>query len=242
MHTPHRFWKIVALTVLIMGFLGILRLYWGAVHWKNELPLEGLIALYAGVIAFVAIMIQLEEERNAHVAEQERQRRALATAILFEINSFYCDYVGGLQAVLRDMDVEGCKLLGMRMIPADTFPIYRGNAINIGLLEAALVGSLVGFYSDADAYLCALRDYRVESDRYYHQGADPVAEEKARTFLRKIKSAGPEVTKTVQLLCQQLCMIASVQFRAPTVAVAAEEGLTTKEITPSLEGADAQTH
>jgi hypothetical protein len=57
MQTRHRFWQIIALVILIAGLLGIVQVSRGDVHWKNEVGVEGLIALFAAVIAFVALMI-----------------------------------------------------------------------------------------------------------------------------------------------------------------------------------------
>jgi len=70
-----KFWQIIALIALGFGSLGILRLYWGGVHWNNELPFDGSIALFAGLIAFVAIIIQLEGERIARIEESDSQKR-----------------------------------------------------------------------------------------------------------------------------------------------------------------------
>jgi len=220
------------------------------VDWK--MTGDGILAFVGGAFAVIAVLLsnrrsrvnmerQLEVEKKTRSDELDRQKRAVAKAVLFEINNFYCYYVRDVQAFLREKNVESCKLLGIKSISPDPFPIYRGNAITVGVLEDDMVGNIVGFYSTAEAYLTTLRDYRTESERYYHEGGDEVAEEKARTFLGQMKSTGPEITKLIHMLCEELCKVASVPFQAPTIAVAAE-GLTTKQIAASLEGGNAQTH
>jgi len=209
------------------------------VHWKSELPLEGVIALFAGVIAFVAVMIQLEEERNSRVAELERQKRALVKVVLFEINNFYCYHVRDVQEFLKHVDVENCKFLGIKTLSPDPFPVYRGNAGMVGVMDDDMLGNVIGFYSTAEVYLNLLRDYKIESERYFQNTRDEVAEDKARTYLRQMKSTGPEITKLIYVLSEKLSKVAGVEFRSPTIAVAAE-GLTTEQIAASLEGVNAK--
>jgi len=213
---------------------------------------DGILAFVGGASAIIAVLLsnrrslinlerQLGVEEKTRSENSDRQKRALAKAVLFEINNFYCYYVRDVQAFLKEKDVENCKLLGIKSISPDPFPIYRGNAITVGVLEDDLVGNIVGFYSTAEAYLSTLRDYKAESERYYQNSGNLVAEEKARTFLTQMKSTGPEITKLIHVLCEELCKVASVEFRAPTIAVAAE-GLKTEQIAASLEGVNAKTH
>ncbi len=220
---------LVALTVIV----------YRRTDWSKGFTPDGIMTLIAGVLAFAAVQWQMWDQRESLRQEQMRQSRAVAKAVLFEINNFYCYYVRDVQAFLKGQDVLSCKMLGIKSIPSDAFPIYRGNAITVGVLEDDMVGNIVGFYSTAEAYLSILRDYRIESERYYQQGGDKVAEEKARTFLGQVKSTGPEITKLIHVLSEELCKVASVQFRAPIIAVAAED-LATEKIAASLEGGNAQ--
>jgi hypothetical protein len=195
---------------------------------------DGLLAFAGGALALLGVWWsnhqsvknlrkQFEAERNARTEEADKQKRAVAKVVLFEINNFYCYYVRDLQAFLKDKDVENCKLYGMKSISSNAFPIYRGNAVTVGVLEDGIVGSIVEFYSGAEVYLGTLRDYRTESERYYREGGDEVTEEKARAFPKQIKLAGPEITKSVYVLCEKLCKLANVEFRAPTIPVAGEK-------------------
>jgi hypothetical protein len=148
--------------------------------------------------------------------------------------------VRDLQAFLKERDVENCKFLGIKSIPLDPFPIYRGNAVTVGVLDDDMLGSIVGFYSTAEAYLGTLRDYKIESERYFQNCDDEVAEEKARTFLKQIKSTGPEIAKLIHMVCKELCKLASVQFQAPTIAVAAEGLVSEGGVAASVEGINAE--
>ena len=60
--------------------LALLLLRKGSVHWKGDLSADGVATLLGGALAFLAVMVQLEADRNAKVAEQENLRRGQARA------------------------------------------------------------------------------------------------------------------------------------------------------------------
>lgn len=217
MHTPRRFWKIVALTALSLGFFGILRLYWGAAHWKNELPLEGLIALYAGVIAFVAVMIQLEEERNARVAEHERQRRALATAILIEIDHFYVrhliDRAEGSK-VWRQLETNPRAVEVFKLIVGKPAAIFEASADKLGELDEKTSRAIIASYGASAAYLELMKYYQDLSAKGPMSGSLP--ERKALQV--EITRAGDQATQFACWACQLLCELTGTSFSTLMIA------------------------
>jgi hypothetical protein len=164
MQTRHRFWQIIALVILIAGLLGIVQVSRGDVHWKNEVGIEGLIALFAAVIAFVALMIQLEEERNAKTEERERQNNAVARAILFEVDGFCATYLSQPRDLLMQKDINIDRLPRFASVGPNQFPVYRGNAGRIGELPTECVLATVGFFRVADSILSNLVDYTISLD------------------------------------------------------------------------------
>ncbi len=134
------------------GLFGIVHLYRGEVHWRNEVALDGLIALFAGLIAFVAIMIQLETERNARTGEAERQRRAVATAVLLEIDDF-CMHFAHLYDALLNLDQQETEKgkAFMKFVPVE-FTVYPSVADKLGDLGTEATSAVVKFYNKASAF------------------------------------------------------------------------------------------
>lgn len=212
MRARHRFWQIIALIVLIAGLAGIIRLYRGEVHWKNEPPLEGIIALYAGVIAFVAVMIQLEEERNARFAEQDRQRRAIAKAILCEIDNF-CKME--LKQVERNLNSQpsGSEYLASAVgLRSNISEIYKAVSPILGSLSAKSVSAIVEFYSMVGLYEGQWRNYQYSLDMIWRSDLtqeivnafDACARRELnsiRTLIPELKELATEVSNAVAQDC-----------------------------------------
>lgn len=117
-----------------------------AVEWK--LTLDGLMTLIAGVIAFTAVIIQIRSsskqlqeqmkaQRGGQREEQERQKQSVATAILFEIDSIYAQFVDF---------AEDRSLLPESL--GTGFPVFTGNAMQLGLLDHDTVAAVVRFYGE----------------------------------------------------------------------------------------------
>src|SRR5260370_16815941 len=90
-----------------------------AFTFDPKLTLDGIMTLAAGVIAFVAVILQirssrkqielqLEAEKKARTLESERQKQAVARALLFEIVNFYRYSRGHVRPLLDRVDVDEC--------------------------------------------------------------------------------------------------------------------------------------
>ena len=146
-------------------------------QFEAKLTLDGLMTLIAGVIAFVAVIIQIRSsskqvqdqikaQREAEGEERERQRRAIATSILFEIDSFRMielDLVEESLASRNTAATSGPKVynlptaVGMR---TNISEIYKGVAPLLGSLNAKSVSAIVKFYSAAGTYEGLWRTYQ----------------------------------------------------------------------------------
>jgi hypothetical protein len=228
-------WRVIALAVLLLGIAGVLRLYWGGFVWKSGLSNDAIVVLFVGLIAFLAVMIQIEEDRTRRLEDQESETKAVATALLFEIDGFYATYLRQPRELLMGKDVAKDALPRFASIGPNQFPVYRGNASNIGGLPVECVLGLVGFFQQADSILSNLADYAstLERQRRFRLEASTrrtldnvlvlnVEESLARTQLGRIKSVLPEAIKAAHLICHTLCEFVGVPFEYPAVTVAAE--------------------
>jgi hypothetical protein len=126
-----------------------------------KLTLDGLMTLAAGVIAFIAVMIQvrrsshevqrqLNAEKELRSDEQEREKRSLASALLLEIDHFYrgflCRSLKLAQgATGKDVGSDMAFAIGISS-PLD---IYEGNTSKIGILGPEATTAVIRFYKMA---------------------------------------------------------------------------------------------
>jgi hypothetical protein len=114
-------------------------------HLNWTLTLDGVMTLIAGLIAFVAVIIQirlssselkkqLDADREVRKGEEERLKRAVTTAILLEIESVYLLLIEQLRgATFADQPLP------------TSFPVFEGNAGQLGLLHQETVAAVVRF-------------------------------------------------------------------------------------------------
>jgi hypothetical protein len=136
-------------------------------QFEAKLSLDGLMTLVAGIIAFVAVIIQIRSssrqvqdqikaQRDAEREERERQKRALATALVFEIDHCYRAYLPRaltLARGLRGNTLDPKAGVAIRF-EAASFDVYSGNVQSLGTLGAEASGPVIRFYKIA----CDLKD------------------------------------------------------------------------------------
>ena len=204
------------------------------------------MTLAAGILAFVAVQLQMRNQRRAVRQEQERQKKAVATAVLFEIDGFYRSHLRDPRKLLERIDPIKDNLPGIRSVGPTPFPVYLGNASKIGELNMDNVQAIVHFYSAANSYLSILRDYKNSLDRADRakllsmtpRGSPDLSsladEAQARLNLKHMKEALPELIRFAWLVCYYLCRSTGNEFEFPTVGVAAEP-ISMKEFESSSE-------
>ena len=147
----HALYQVFGAIVLVVGILGLVELYRGRIKSIGGLPLADWVVLFVGLIAFLAVMIQIEEQQNARKQEGERHKRAVATGLLAEIEDFKKHHIDPV----RDRPSEETSLV--KIFDESPFTIYEMNAADIGELEMRAVQSIVHFYDLAKEYLAARR-------------------------------------------------------------------------------------
>lgn len=243
-----RMWRLIALGVLLLGIAGILRLYRVGFVWRNGLSLETTVVLFVGLIAFLAVMIQVEAERNARTEETEGQNKAVTRAILFEIDSIFPSMIRETGKALEDTPNREFVVKPHSL----WFPVYEGNSGNLGRLPADRVQEIVQVYGGLRRYLVTLEQYysAVINLHAAHDERGVDWQKLALGYRTELVSATPILTLMIYNASKYLCEYAGVKFESPTVAVAAEDvdllikkvGQTASSATKQRELPNAQTH
>lgn len=225
---------------------------------------DGILAFAGGALALFGVwwsnhqsiknvQKQLAEETEAREQETERRTKAVANAMLFEIDSVYRAHIRPARDTVKDWDPKTGVLFDARSISTQPFPIFSGNARSVGGLEDGFVSQIVKFYTAADLYASAVRDYQKACNRLddglsgqfgsiplpsAHAGASL---HKAREALKRLKEVSPHLVNMAFLACKKLCERTVVEFSAPVIAVAAEN-LSVEAIAEAQKDSYAQTH
>jgi len=201
-------------------------------QFEAKLTLDGLMTLAAGIIAFSAVIIQIRAsskqlreqmrtQRDAEREEQERQKKAVARAILFEIDDFYRYHVRGVRGYLEEIARKGGLLEVVRIAPS-MLAVYRGNTSRLGELPDEVVEVVVHFYSKAQQFFALREDYKGERER--HAGsADHPNNRKERTLFSHLRDSLPGLARAAYIACERLCGFTGVEFKSPRIAIAGED-------------------
>ncbi|MFZ0962547.1 MAG: hypothetical protein WAO35_16755 [Terriglobia bacterium] len=243
-----KFWEAVPVVFLVL-WIG-LRVFHGYFQLGKSLSVDGLgmvgTTLVAAALGFLAILLQvrsssrqlrdqIKAQRDAERKEHERGNKAVAIAVLFEIDGFYRSRLRDLRQFLDRIDPLNDTLPGMMAVDQNPFPVYFGNASRIGDLEDHIVQAVVHFYGEAISYLSILRDYREALNfvdcRAKFSSLSPLrpqdlpsraAEAQARTELKRLKQALPELERFAWLVCYYLCKFTGTEFKFPVIGAAAQ--------------------
>jgi hypothetical protein len=140
-------------------------------QFEAKLTLDGLMTLIAGLIAFAAVIFQIRSsskqvqdqikaQRDAEREEKERQKRAIATAIICEIDSFFAIELDLVEKSLASWDGTSNNLALPAGLRTNVSEIYRGVSPLLGSLSAKSVNAIVKFYSMVGTYEGLWRNYQ----------------------------------------------------------------------------------
>jgi len=180
------------------------------------------MTLIAGLIAFAAVEWQIRVEKQARKEEGARQKRAVAKAILFEIDDFYRSQVQGVGGYL-DGFARKRELCEVVRVPPSLFTVYQANTARLGDLPDEAVEAIVHFYTKAAKFLALREDYRAEREDHSELALDHPDNRKATTLFGHMRDSLPVIAQAAYIACEKLCSIAGVGFKVPTVAVARED-------------------
>lgn len=167
--------------------------------FEPKLTLDGLMTLVAGVVAFIAILLQISSSRRqverqllaqkeARALEEKRLRESVARALLCEIANFYGYYRTQVRPALDRVDVENCMPPTLSAPGVGFFAVYCGNADTLGTFDHLLVEKVVQFYGLAELLLTSIRDYTWNLDREFERVRSVQPSSAPRRLLKQIQN------------------------------------------------------
>jgi len=176
---------------------------------------------------------QLDAARERSDQERERQRRAVATAILFEIDSFYRHHLGQVRDLLALFERSN-QLPGTVPPSSHGFVVYHANASRLGDLPRELAGRIVRFYGMAEHYNVVREDYRarLESEAPQDQGV-------AQIQFRQLKNLTSKLELCAYELSKEFCSYLGLHFDTSVVEIAGTDIRTLEEEVAALDKLEA---
>jgi len=211
-------------------------------HLEPKVSWDGLLTFVGGLLALLAIwrqtshadkglQKQIDLDKKARLEEKETRRKAVAMALLFEIDSFYKSYVRDFLPYTQGDNPS--EMPYIRSIAIRPFPLYEANADSICDLQSDMAADIVSFFSVAECYLCDLRDYKDARDLRLQVGSTAAGLARAATVFQRIRTAAPGIARAVHLISEKMCRLTGVPFEAPRVAIA-EAGFSSVKIAEDL--------
>lgn len=190
-----------------------------------------LIAAAAGFLAILyqvgsgsrQLREQMADQHQASDAELDRQRRAIAKALMFEVDDFYCNHLRYVYDHYRKFDGAIEQLPGVTGMDIRPFAVYDGNTPLLGLLTDDVVRSVVVFYDTARFHLLMVRDYKDLLREYQYGTRLPMAGEEARQVFYYVRGSVPRLTRLAYEACRKLARVTEVPFQKDIVTVAGED-------------------
>jgi hypothetical protein len=210
-----KMWRFIALAVLLLGIAGIFRLYWVGFVWKNGLSNDTIVVLFVGLTAFLAVMIQIEEERTKRSGEQEGHKTALAKAITYEMDSFYSRHLDRddrLKLFQRweKMKADPSAVETFRSVAGNPFVVYQSSAGKLGIFDAGVTVGVIASYSACAAFL--------EVRELYERARDAGDKLLAENLQGVFRESAEDACRLASVTCQQLCRVARIDFSALVIS------------------------
>jgi len=155
---------------------------------------------------------QLDTEKAGREEEHQRRAKAVATAILFEIDNIFRYLVRDVQEFFEHnrgaLDFAG-RLLDKR-IEKMPFTVYESNAGVPGTLEGPLVQGVVSLYGGFAAYLTTLNYLSAATDRARAASLGDSRRAEVEMFAKQAMDTVPHLLKLAEEVCARLCEFTGV--------------------------------
>ncbi|MGB7023502.1 MAG: hypothetical protein WBD73_06860 [Candidatus Acidiferrales bacterium] len=198
--------------------------------FDHKLSWDGLLTLLGGFLALFGIWWQvrhadeglrkqLQAEKDGRAGERHERRRALSTAILFEIDRFYRYYVKNL---LKDLESkpQGQPYPVLEAPGPAPFPVYATNCGQIGELDSVLAAAIVDFYTSAQRHALRICDYVEKCNAAQARGSGI-----SSSLSSSIGSGGENLIPLAYIACAYLCAYAGIPFTTAKFDVARGEDM-----------------
>jgi hypothetical protein len=200
--------------------------------WDGLLTfITGILAFVAGLLAFFGIrsqirhadaglQTQLDAEKKARENAANEQRKAVATALLFEIDNHYRsnirDIVRYLEEHRNDPDPTVIKSPG-----SNPFPVYAGSSKLLGVLPTVLVEIVVNYYGELRGYVATFNLY-LKGYEIFLEGNTTIGRAVMRTLIPRIITEAVAITQLAYTTCGLLCEFMGAEFSFPRIGVAGD--------------------
>lgn len=164
-------------------------------------------AIIAAAVAIAVMVLQRRGEQRDRKDEQTRRRKALATAILFEIDRFYRLYIDKL---LVDLSASQSQCPILEAPGPSAFPVYTANCGHLGDLDRRLVEVIVDFYAPAQRHALRLQALALS--------------------LPKMKSSSEQLIPLAYIACAYLCEYTGIPFKPARLTIAKGKGMSQDEL------------
>lgn len=157
-----QFWLVVVVvSIVLYGGLTVFHRY---TQLGRSLSVDGLAmigtTLVAAAIGFLAILLQvrssskqlrdqIREQRDAERTEQERQKKAVASALLLEIDNFYLRHLIDREIgakVWRQLDANRQTVEVLKLIIGAPFVIFEASADRLRELDESTSRAVIASY------------------------------------------------------------------------------------------------
>lgn len=171
---------------------------------------DGLLAFLGGLLAFVAILIQvhfankglrtqLDNEKKTRESASNGRRRAITGALRTEILGFARSYNAVAEERLKQFDLHKQNVLdvGFPVPHANPFPVFFANAYVIGEYPEKLAESVVSFYQAAESFLIRLSEFHQIRTEFYRSQHQQQASLLAGSAMKNIRDELPNVGESI---------------------------------------------
>jgi len=194
-----------------------------SMHIDWTLTADAIATLIVGLVAFVAVIIQIrsssnsvraqiEGEKTVRLEEENRRRQAVARALLFEVVNFYRNYQTRVRPELDPGQSSGVKVPALGSPGSGAFAVYRANAGRLGDFDAAVVESVVSFYVEAEWFVSTLESYRwsLYRELELYKTLQPCST--PLIHLSRLRERMPHLEQGALTASRALCQIAGVTY------------------------------
>jgi hypothetical protein len=187
------------------------------------LTADAVATLIAGVVAFVAVIVQIrsssnsvsaqiEAEKKAQWEEESRRRQAVARALLFEVVNFYRYYQKQIRSQLDAGKSLGVQVPTLSAPAVGSFAVYHGNAGKLGDFDSATVESVVSFYVAAQWFVSTIESYQTNLYRELELYTSLQPASAPVTLLARLRDDMPHLEQAALTACRNLCKVAAIEY------------------------------
>jgi hypothetical protein len=195
--------------------------------WCKGFTPDGIMTLVAGVLAFAAVQWQMWDQRRTLLQEQERQKKAVAAALLSEIDCFYLAGLSGRSELFESWERMGSDPKSLEVfytVVGKSFVVYESLADKLGGFDSTITRSIVLTYRSMAAFVECLKIYEQEASDT--SSPAPVGQEMRKTrrqqMQKEVRQSAEGAVQLAASTCRALCNLSETDFSKLFIAKESE--------------------